>query len=332
MLSFPTNQPSKQTIENPIAQFGGALSDGNFFFPALKNEQNDHRLCYVERFPRPGESVRGKKFELGNGGKGANQAVASAKLGATVKMIGMVGDDMFGEHNLENLRKAGVNTELVVKQKYSPTGCAAITVDENGENNIVINPGANAYLTPERARELESEIAKAEMIICQAEVPEDANLEALRLARKHGVKTVFNPAPGYDMNRKILEFTDIICTNETETECIVQSKLNSVDEFKDAAKKMLDYGPRMAIITLGEKGVLVAERSNGDVKVDHVESEKGAGDCFCGSLVHLLVNCPELKTLEAVRKASQIAALSVQKCGCQSSYPTIEEAKKKGIL
>ncbi|KAI6237559.1 Ribokinase [Aphelenchoides besseyi] len=301
---------------------------------------NQDFFSYVERFPRPGESIRGKKFELGNGGKGANQAVASAKLGATVKMIGMVGDDMFGEHNLENLRKAGVNTELVVKQKDSPTGCAAITVDENGENNIVITPGANAYLIAERARELESEIAKAEMIVCQAEVPEDANLEAFRLARKHGVKTFFNPAPGHqDMNRKILEYTDIICTNEIETECIVQSKFKSMDDFRDAAKKMLDYGPKLVIITLGDKGVLVAEQLNGDIKVDHVESEKvkavdttGAGDCFCGSLVHLLVNFPEIKTLEAVRKASRIAALSVQKCGCQSSYPTIEEVKKKGIL
>ncbi|KAI6213058.1 Ribokinase [Aphelenchoides besseyi] len=307
-------QPSKQTIVKTDRPIWWCAFRWKFFFSALKNEQNDHRFwfnqpgllqvnehpnshwnvfSYVERFPRPGESIRGKKFELGNGGKGANQAVASAKLGATVKMIGMV----------------------------------------RSENNIVITPGANAYLIAERARELESEIAKAEMIVCQAEVPEDANLEAFRLARKHGVKTFFNPAPGHqDMNRKILEYTDIICTNEIETECIVQSKFKSMDDFRDAAKKMLDYGPKLVIITLGDKGVLVAEQLNGDIKVDHVESEKGAGDCFCGSLVHLLVNFPEIKTLEAVRKASRIAALSVQKCGCQSSYPTIEEVKKKGIL
>ncbi|KAI6192854.1 Ribokinase [Aphelenchoides fujianensis] len=180
-------------------------------------------VVYVERFPRPGESVRGKSFHLNAGGKGANQAVAAAKLGGEVKMIGMVGDDLFADSSLENLKKAGVNVERVGRAHGKPTGCAMITVDENGENVIIVTRGANEGLTVEKAREMEDEIAAARLLMCQSEVPEEANLEAFRLARKHGVKTFFNPAPGNrDMDRSILEFTDIICMNETETDLIVQ--------------------------------------------------------------------------------------------------------------
>ncbi|KAI6222868.1 Ribokinase [Aphelenchoides fujianensis] len=297
-------------------------------------------FSYVERFPRPGESVRGKSFHLNAGGKGANQAVAAAKLGGEVKMIGMVGDDLFADSSLENLQKAGMNVERVGRAHGKPTGCAMITVDENGENVIVVTRGANEELTVQKAREMEDDIAAARLLMCQSEVPEAANLEAFRLARKHGVKTFFNPAPGNrDMDRSILEFTDIICMNETETDLIVQNTCKSMDDFKEAAKRILELGPSMAIVTLGKEGVLVAGRSENDVKLSHVQATKtdvvdttGAGDCFCGALAFLLVNFPDMSGLDAVKKAAEIAALSVTKRGCQPSYPTADEAKQKGIL
>lgn len=146
-------------------------------------------FSYVERFPRPGESVRGNKFNLWCGGKGANQAVMSAKLGAKVKMCGMVGEDIFGDANIKSMQENGVNTDLITKTNKCATATGCVTVNENGENCIVVTLGANLEIQPSRVDEIEDEIAKAHIILIQSEIPQETNLRAFEVARKHGGKT-----------------------------------------------------------------------------------------------------------------------------------------------
>lgn len=299
-------------------------------------------VSYVERYPKPGESVRGKKFQLHNGGKGANQAYILAVLGAKVDFIGAVGDDIFGEANIQGLKKVGVNTEGIIKIKDVATGTGSIAVDEHGENCIIVTLGANMHLTPNKAKEFEHLISKAYMIMAQNEVPQESNIEAFKLAKKHGVVTFFNPAPGLkDLDRSILPLTDIICVNENETEFITGLTLTTLDDFKKAAVKIVeDIGPKLTIVTLGPQGALVAQKKDsGEIVVDKVDAPKvkavdttGAGDCFCGSLAYFLTNRPDLSPVEAAKKAVEIAAISVTRAGPQASYPTLEELKKLNFL
>ncbi|CAD5229368.1 unnamed protein product [Bursaphelenchus okinawaensis] len=299
-------------------------------------------VSFVERYPKPGESIRGKKFELFNGGKGANQAYIIAKLGGKVTMVGNVGNDIFGDANIDGLKKVGVRTDLMTKSEGVATGTGNVTVNDSGENCIVVTLGANMKIEKNRAWEIESDISKAFMIIAQNEVPQEANVEAFKVARKHGVTTFLNPAPGLaDLDRSILPLTDIICVNENEAEFITGLTLKTLEEFKEAALKIVtEYGPSTAIVTLGPQGALIALKDkDGQATVEKVDALKvkavdttGAGDCFCGSLAFLLATQPELGAVEAARKAVKIAAISVSRAGPQASYPTLEELKQLGIL
>ncbi|KAE9550769.1 hypothetical protein FO519_006021 [Halicephalobus sp. NKZ332] len=292
-------------------------------------------ISYAERFPKPGESIRGRDFKLGSGGKGANQCVQIAKLGGNAVMIGRVGNDMFGDSNLKSLSESGVNVELIEKSRTAPTATAAITVVDEGENSIVVTLGANLELSVEKINELESHIARSALLMCQFEIREETNLAAFKIAKKHNVITFYNAAPGSPSMRKdILEFTDILCTNENETEFIVGRELKSLEDFKKAAHELVSFGPKIIVITLGPKGVLVLENDElSHIEVPFVKAvdTTGAGDSFCGSLAFLLVRYREKSVTELSKIASKIASMSVQKHGTQSSYPTAEEVKKNGI-
>ncbi|KAK0404716.1 hypothetical protein QR680_017596 [Steinernema hermaphroditum] len=208
-------------------------------------------ISYTERFPRPGESVRGKHFQSGSGGKGANQAVAAARLGSSTGIIGRVGADIFGPLNIDNLAKAGVDTSNVEKSETSSTGTATITVSSEGENSIVVTLGANLEVSTTRAEELESYIAGHKLILCQNEIDQNANLRALQIAREHGVTTFYNPAPGLpNINRTILPFTDVLCVNENEAEFITNRTITTAEGFETAALELLDEGPKVVIVTL----------------------------------------------------------------------------------
>ncbi|KAI1724344.1 pfkB family carbohydrate kinase domain-containing protein [Ditylenchus destructor] len=260
-------------------------------------------VSYVERFPRPGESCRGKQFKMSCGGKGANQAVMATILGASASMVGRVGDDMFGE------------------------------------NCIIVTLGANLELSPKRAIEIENEIKKSRLILCQSEVDQEANLEAFTVAKRNNVTTFFNPAPGRpDLDRRILPLTDIICTNENEAEFITGLEISTYEGFKCAAKNMLELGPRIAIVTCGPKGAIIAQRTSQGVTVDTVSAPKvtavdttGAGDCFCGSLAYFFCKDQNGDIVKMVDKAVKIAAISVQRHGAQVSYPTREELVKLNL-
>uniref|UniRef100_A0A914YRP7 Ribokinase n=1 Tax=Panagrolaimus superbus TaxID=310955 RepID=A0A914YRP7_9BILA len=292
-------------------------------------------VSYTERFPNPGESVRGNDFKMGCGGKGANQGVQAAKLGASVTMIGRVGNDMFGDANINGLKKAGVNVKYIEKSDTAPTSVACITVDNKGENSIVVTLGANLELNVERVKKLEDVIAGAAMVLCQFEINEDTNYAAFELAHNHNVTTFYNAAPGKPgMDKEILKFTDILCTNENETEFLIGRQLSSIEDFKVASRELLQYGPKTIVVTLGAKGVLVTDKDNTElIEVPRVKAvdTTGAGDSFCGSLTYLITKYPDKTIAELSRIASKIASMSVQNHGTQSSYPTSEEVRGNGI-
>ncbi|KHJ78830.1 putative ribokinase, partial [Oesophagostomum dentatum] len=212
-------------------------------------------FSYTTDFPRPGESVRGHGFQLGNGGKGANQAVAAARLGAKVQLIAKVGKDMFGDSNIENLKKANVDTTQVERSDKTQTATATITVNSRGENCIVVTLGANLELDEVSAEKHESALENAAIVLTQAEVSQNGNKRIFELAKKHGVKTFFNPAPGDpNLDKSIVSLTDIICTNENETEFITGIPQHNLDDAKNAAAQMLTMGPEHVIITMGAQG------------------------------------------------------------------------------
>ncbi|MFH4976121.1 hypothetical protein AB6A40_002830 [Gnathostoma spinigerum] len=282
-------------------------------------------ISYCERFPRPGESVRGKSFESGAGGKGANQAAQAARLGANVVMIGRVGNDIFGPLNVENLKSSGVVTNYIEMSPTTGTGTATITVSEEGENAIVVTLGANLELSPERADEMEDVIATAKIILCQYEIPFASVEHAFEIAKKHNVKTFFNFAPGsQEFNTRCLTLVDYLCTNENETEFLSKQKVDGVNDAMRAAEMMLSLGPKAIIVTLGPRGVVLADqRGVRHITVPQVKAvdTTGAGDCFCGSLAFFMVKMPNLSLEEQVRRAVFIASITVQKKGTQASYP-----------
>ncbi|ETN81103.1 hypothetical protein RB195_017655 [Necator americanus] len=290
-------------------------------------------VSYTTDFPRPGESVRGHMFRMASGGKGANQAVAAARLGAKVQMIARVGDDFFGKSNIADLTESGVDTSRVEKSQTSHTATATITVNSHGENCIVVTLGANLEVDESTANRHETALRDAALVLIQAEISSEGNKRIFELAKKHGVKTFFNPAPGDpNMDKSIVTLTDIICTNESEAEFVTGISQNSLDDAKKAAAKMLTMGPEHVIITLGAKGCVLASKGH---DFQHIPVKKvtavdttGAGDCFCGSLAYFLVEGKH-SMREAVVKSAGIAALSVQRKGTQSSYWKREEIERE---
>uniref|UniRef100_A0A7E4ZQZ5 Ribokinase n=1 Tax=Panagrellus redivivus TaxID=6233 RepID=A0A7E4ZQZ5_PANRE len=292
-------------------------------------------VSYTERFPKPGEAVRGHDFKLGSGGKGANQSVQAAKLGASVTFVARVGNDVFGESNIKSLREAGVNVEHIEKSETAPTAAAIITVDSHGENTIVVALGANMELSVERVNSLEDLIKQAALVMVEYEIQEETSLAALKLARKNGVRTFYNAAPGHpDMRKDLLQYTDILCTNENETEFIVGRHLSTLEDFTVAAKECLELGPTTVVVTMGSRGVLVVTKDAAESfpvpKVKAIDTT-GAGDSFCGALASLIATHPDELVAPLAKKAAQVAAISVQRHGTQSSYPSLEEVRAAGV-
>lgn len=283
-------------------------------------------ISYSQRFPRPGESVRGKSFEAGCGGKGANQAAQIARLGGRVVMIGRVGNDIFGPLNIENLKKSGVITDYIEKSDTAGTATATITVTDEGENAVVVTLGANLETQPSRADQLENVIASSKLILCQYEIAHATIKRAFEIARRNNVRTFFNFAPDTeDFDRDVLKLVDILCTNEKETEFLSNMTVNCVEDAIVAAKSMLRFGPGAVISTLGAKGAVVATQDGlvAHVSVPPVKAvdSTGAGDSFCGSLAYLMVSRPHLPLEEQVKRAALIASITVQRKGTQASYP-----------
>jgi ribokinase len=280
-------------------------------------------ISYVPRLPRMGETLHGNRFHLGYGGKGANQAVMAAKLGARVSVVTKVGRDVFGDGTVENFRRWGVDTEYVTVTGEAFSGVAPIMVDPAGHNSIVIVTGANDLLDDAELERARPAIAASAVLACQLELPVPTTLAALRIARAHGVRTVLNPAPARDdLPPELLAVTDVLCPNQGEAALLAGRPVETTDDAADAARVLIDRGAGSVVVTLGESGCLVAT----DGEIEHVPGvpaetvdTTGAGDAFVGSLTYFLAAGLPLPV--CAQRATVIAARSVQARGTQTSFP-----------
>ncbi len=284
-------------------------------------------ISYVSRLPRMGETLHGNRFHMGFGGKGANQAVMAAKLGSRVTMVAKVGEDVFGKDTLKNFERWGVNTTHVHLTDKAFSGVAPIAVDTEGHNAIIIVTGANDLLTKEDVEAARQVIARAQVLVCQLEIPLDTTMAALRIAREEGVKSILNPAPARpNLPDDIYPLSDIFCPNESETELMSGMSVNSIDEAEPAGRVLLEKGASAVILTLGERGSLLItdkETKHAPVASVKVLDTTGAGDAFVGSMAHFLASGKAV--FDAMERANRIAALSVLSSGTQTSFPEAKD-------
>lgn len=284
-------------------------------------------ISYVSRFPKPGETIHGSKFNTGFGGKGANQCVMAARLGAKTAMIGKVGDDSFGRDTINNFKENEVITDFLGTTDEASTGVAPILVEESGQNSIVIVSGANFLVTPTDVEHALKSMQPPKVLLCQLEILQDTTLAALKAAKALGVTTVFNPAPAVSaLPDEFYKYSDFFCPNESETKLLTGLTVSSVNEAKAASLVLLDKGCKAAVITLGGDGIVYATAE--DRNPVHIPAPPtipvdttGAGDAFIGSLAFYLSNYPSLELRESLRRSCHIASMSVLSQGTQTSFP-----------
>jgi ribokinase len=279
------------------------------------------------RFPKPGETIRGEDLATIPGGKGANQAVAAARLGADVAMVGCVGADAFGSMLIENLKRNHVDTKRVLRDGSAATGTAIIVVDSNGENSIILSPGANGRIN---SGDIDANaLAGARLLLLQFEIPMETVVHAARLAREQKVKVVVNPAPAHEIPDELLKHTDYILPNETELALLTGKDTRDKASLEAAARSLVKRGVPNVIVTLGARGALVMTRLGKTYvppyKVRPVDTT-AAGDAFIGGMACALVNRKSLK--DAVQYGCACGALATTKFGAQPSLPTADEVKK----
>ncbi|XP_045405259.1 ribokinase isoform X2 [Lemur catta] len=230
-------------------------------------------VSVTSRLPKTGETIHGHKFFIGFGGKGANQCVQAARLGAKTSMVCKVGKDSFGNDYIENLKQNDISTEFTYQTKNAATGTASIIVDNEGQNIIVIVAGANLLLNTEDLREAAKVISGAKVMICQLEITPATSLEALTMARSNGVKTLFNPAPAIaDLDPQFYALSDVFCCNESEAEILTGLTVGSAADAGEAALVLLERGCQVVIITLGAEGCVMLSQTEPVPK--HIPTEK----------------------------------------------------------
>ena len=276
---------------------------------------------YMERLPKPGETVHGRRFVTGPGGKGSNQAVAAARLGADVIFVGRVGTDGFGDTAVQTWQDEGINTDFVIRDPENATGVAPIWVDDAGENSIVVALGANLALSSADVEAAIEAIKAADVLVVQLEINLETVAHALQVAKDHGVQTILNPAPAAHLEPDVLALADCITPNETELAALYGTEMDDLSSLSKVAGQTL-------IMTAGARGALWAnEAGSGEVPtypVDVVDTT-GAGDAFNGGLAVALA---EGKLLEdALAFANATAALCVTRPGTAPSMPTREEVE-----
>jgi ribokinase len=273
------------------------------------------------RLPEPGETILGSDFHNFPGGKGANQAVAAARLGGKVNMIGRVGKDSFGDSLFEEVNSEGIETKYILRDPKEATGVALITVDETGQNTIVVSSGANSRLTPIDVANAEEAFADAAVLLLQLESPLSAVARAIELAKHHGVKVVLNPAPAQMLQTKLLTQVDYLIPNQTEL-----ALLAGVEGTDTAVSCLRGLGVTRLIVTLGDQGVLVIEK-NKEIQLQgyavEVVDTTAAGDAFVGAFAVALTEGKS--ALEAAEFGNAAGALTVMRSGAQPSLPTRAE-------
>lgn len=282
----------------------------------------------------------GKSFHMATGGKGANQAMAAARLGADVWMVGRVGQDIFGDMQLESLSKAGVKTEHILRDAENGTGVASIVLDAEGDNSIVLVPRANMACTPDDVTKAKGCIEAADYVLLQLEIPMKVNRKAVEMARKLGKKIIMDPAPACVLEEFYFENVDIMTPNETEASLLSGFDVTDPESGARAAREIARRGVPTVIITMGEKGSLVCREGRCELyppyEVRTVDTT-AAGDAFTGSLAVWLGEGYELP--EAVRRANMVGALTASKLGAQPSLPSRDEfedflkkARPRGVV
>ena len=280
---------------------------------------------FTDQFPRPGETIFGREFHLGFGGKGANQAVAARLCGARVSMVARLGDDLFGAATIENFRARGVESGHLRLTPGVSSGVAPIFVDSSGQNRILVVKGANDRLLPADVDEAAGLLRTADCIVLQLEIPLETVYYTLEFARRHGIRAILNPAPGQPLDLGRLAGADYLVPNETEAEALTGVAVASLGDARRAAQKLLDGGVRRVIVTLGANGALcVGNDGDRHVPAHAVEpvDTTGAGDAFIGAFACFLAGgCEEA---DAIARANVYAALSTLSVGTQSSFVTRE--------
>lgn len=292
-------------------------------------------VARTPHLPAPGETITGHEFFTAPGGKGANQAVAAARLQAPTKMIGRVGDDAFGSELRQHLAAAGVDTGAVVTNAGVSSGVAVIAVDDAAQNNIIIIPGANGRVGESDVERLAGHLAGAGVLLLQLEVPLPAVMAAARQARQRGVTVILDPAPALDLPIEFYPLVDILTPNEVEARQLVGFEVNMPDDAARAARLLLDRGVKTAIIKMGAQGVYYATQTQtGDAppaefvpafEVNAIDTV-AAGDAFNGGLAAALIEGQPLAT--AVRWGAAVGALSTTKPGAQPSMPNRSEFER----
>lgn len=279
--------------------------------------------------PKPGETIIGSDFQTIPGGKGANQAVAAAKLGAQVSMVGRVGGDPFADILLENLKAEGVDSTYILREKHSASGVALIVVDDHGENSIVVASGANMRLSEadiDWAREV---ISTSDVLLLQLEVPLAVVTKAAQIAHEHNVIVILNPAPAREIPAQLLALVDVLVPNESETGLLTGLTTSSLLELEEAASKLLQFGVRTVVITLGERGALLAIAERVELYepfIVHPVDTTAAGDAFVAAFAFAYGAGKSLP--EAIRWGNAAGGLATMRFGAQTSLPNQMEVSR----
>jgi ribokinase len=288
---------------------------------AVVGSANTDMITFSDTFPRPGETIFGTGFDLGFGGKGANQAVAARYCGADVVMIANVGNDLFGEATVKNFQSTGIDATHVRIVDGVSSGVAPIFVDPNGQNRIIVVKGANDTLKPADVDAAAAALKNVDVIILQFEIPLETVYYAVHFADKHNIRCIVNPAPAQNADMSALAAADYFVPNETEAEAIAGMPVHSIDDAKACAASFLQKGFHKVILTLGARGSLIAGDGSAELIPPFSVTPKdttGAGDAFIGSFsVFLAEGLPEK---EALLRANLYAGLSTTRVGTQKSF------------
>ena len=288
---------------------------------------NTDMVAMTEVLPSPGETVMGREYMMTAGGKGANQAVAAARMGGDVTMIGRLGNDVFAEQSIKRLKSENINCEFITKDTEKSSGVALISVDQNGENHIVVAPGANETLTKERLGSVLSQIPDNAIVMMQLEIPLESVVSVIEFCKKSDKKIILDPAPAKNLTPEFTKSLYMITPNETEANAMTGIKIKDLRDVKKVARKLLGSGSQYVLITMGANGVYLASQNDDfeyipSPKVTTIDST-AAGDCFNGTLAVSLSQ--GLSVFEAAKKACRAASISVTRKGAQDSMPFINE-------
>ncbi len=297
---------------------------------AVVGSANVDLTTFSDRFPKPGETIFGDHFDLGWGGKGANQAVAARLCGAAVAMVARVGNDLFGPATVANFQAQGIDATHVRILDGTSSGVAPIFVESSGQNRIIVVKGANDRLLPADVDEAHDVLEAADCIVLQFEIPLQTVYHAVAFARQRGIRCIVNPAPAQPVDLAALAGVDYFMPNETEAETITGMPVRSVDDAAACARHLVAQGMKRVVVTLGEKGALLAHEGGTELVPPFAVATRdttGAGDAFVGSFaVFLGEGFPER---EALARANLYAALSTMNVGTQKSFVTRERFEQE---